>query len=178
MFSVLFIFSNCIAQKRKVGKINTKINEEYAKSSKEFYGKLDSVQNKEIRGIMAIELNTDITENKAILINYYQYGNNCFEYGFNKKEANNVLENGLKISARMSKENNTVDFFVYSEDALNKKSFINNKLFKLDNGFFSQNIFTLKENCSAFFILKPDGNFMKYYGFDYYSIVEEFLKRK
>lgn len=78
----------------------------------------------------------------------------------------------------MSKEHNASDFFVYSESVLNKERIENRKNFILDSGFFAKNIFTLQENCRAFFILKPNGEFMKYYGSDYYSEVEKFLKEK
>lgn len=175
---VLLNFASCSAQKQTSGKINSEVNEELLKSRKSFFGKLDDQQNKDLRKLFEIELQTKIPENQSVLINYYQYGNNCFANGFNKKDAIKVIENSLKISARISDENNTVDFFVYSEDVLNKKRFENNRGFKLDKGFFSQYIFTLKENCNAFFVIKPDGSFMKYYGTDYYSIVQEFLKKK
>jgi len=51
-----------------------------------------------------------------------------------------------------------------------------NKRFMPNPGFFHDSIFTLHESCQAFFILKPSGRFLKYYGEDYFSVVEAFLE--
>ncbi|RST28059.1 hypothetical protein [Chryseobacterium lacus] len=170
----LTLFS-CSAQKNKTKKINTKVNKEYIASRKTFVGKLNPEEFKQIRDLINKELKTEVPNNKSILINYYQLGTNCLEYGLNVKDANTVIENCIRISSRISKEQNAIDFFVYSENALRKERIENRKNFILDSGFFAKNIFTLQENCRAFFILKPNGDFMKYYGSDYYSEVENFL---
>ncbi|ROI07054.1 hypothetical protein EGH90_07400 [Kaistella haifensis] len=170
----LTLFS-CSAQKNKTKKINTKVNKEYIASRKAFVGKLNPEEFKQIRDLINKELKTEVPNNKSILINYYQLGTNCLEYGFNVKDANTVIENCIRISSRISKEQNAIDFFVYSENALLKERIENRKNFILDSGFFAKNIFTLQENCRSFFILKPNGDFMKYYGSDYYSEVENFL---
>ncbi|WP_026899353.1 hypothetical protein [Daejeonella oryzae] len=176
IFSLLFF--SCSAQKNKMGKINTKINKEYIASRKKSVGKLNLDEYKKIRELIIDELKTEIPSNKSILVNFYQFGSNCFEYGITKKDAMTVIDNSIRISSRMSKENNAIDFFVYSENVLNKERVENRKNFILDSGFFAENIFTLQENCRAFFILKPNGEFLKYYGSDYYSEVEKFLKEK
>ena len=173
----LILFS-CSSQKNKIGKINTKINKESVASTKTFVGKLNLEEYKKIRELISNELKTEIPIDNSILVNFYQFGSNCFEYGFTKKDAIIVIDNSIRISSRMSNEHNASDFFVYSENALNKKRVENRKEFILDAGFFAKNIFTLQENCSAFFILKPNGEFLKYYGPDYYSEVEKFLKEK
>ena len=176
IFSLIsFSFS---AQQKVIGKVNTKINNEYNASRKSFVGKLNLDEYKKIRELITSELKTEIPSNHSILINFYQFGSNCFEYGFTKKDAIIVIDNSIRISSRMSKEHNASDFFVYSENVLNKERVENRKNFILDSGFFADNIFTLQENCSAFFILKPNGEFLKYYGSDYYSEVEKFLKKK
>ena len=161
-----------------MGEINTKINKEYIASRKTFVGKLNLDEYTKIREVLINELKTEIPINNSILINFYQFGSNCFEYGFTKKDAIIVIDNSIRISSRMSKDHNASDFFVYSENVLNKERVENRKNFILDSGFFADNIFTLQENCSAFFILKPNGEFLKYYGSDYYSEVEKFLKKK
>ena len=123
-------------------------------------------------------MKTEVPENKTILINYYQNGTNCHEYGLNKRDAKIVTENGIRISQTMSKENNAIDFFVFTADCLNKELYENRDNFILDSSVFSTNFFTLKENCCAFFILKLNGEFLKYYGTDYFSEVEYFLRLK
>lgn len=178
LLSVLFIFSNCGAQKDKVGKINTKINEEYLKSRKTFYGKLNAEEYIQIRKLLETELKVEISGNRSILINYFQNGDNCSEYNLNTKSGNAVINNYVQLSSEISARHSGIDFFVYSEDALNKDRLENRENFILDHGFFTQNFFTLKENCRAYFILKPNGDFMKHYGGDYFSEVEEFLQKK
>lgn len=171
------IFFSCSAQKNELGKINTKINKKYIASTKTFVGKLNLDEYKQIREMIINELKTEIPSDKSILINFYQFGSNCFEYGFSKKDAMTVIDNSIRISSRMSKEHNASDFFVYSENVLNKEIIENRKNFILDSGVFAKHIFTLQENCRAFFILKPNGEFMKYYGSDYYSEVKKFLEK-
>ncbi|BCY28597.1 hypothetical protein [Flavobacterium okayamense] len=171
-------FSSSFAQNKEKSKINTKINKDYNSSRKAFKGKLNSEEYKEIRNLILKELKVEIPEKNAILINYYQYGNNCYEYKLDEKDALTVIQNCFRISSRLSKENNTSDFFVYSSEALKKERIETFNNFILDSGFFDKNIFTLKENCRAFFILKSDGEFLKYYGSDYFSEVKNFLEKK
>ena len=175
---LIFFFYSCSVQNKAEEKINTKINKDYISSRKAFYGKLNEVEYREIRETIINELNTQIPNKNAILINYYQKGNNCYEYGLGEKSGKSVIDNSINISARMSKDYDTTDFFMYSSDCLDKERVENRKNFILDSGFFYNNIFTLKENCRAFFILKPNGEFMKYYGSDYFSEVRKFLEVK
>ncbi len=49
--------------------------------------------------------------------------------------------------------------------------------FILDSGFFYENVFTEHQNCEAFLIIKPNGDFHKFYGEDYYTEVENFLEK-
>lgn len=177
---IIFFLSSCSTQKKaddKINsKINTKINKDYIASRKTFYGKLNEVEYKEIRKTIIAELKTVIPDKNSILINYHQYGHNCYEYGLKENSAKTEIDNSISISARLSKNYNATDFFIYSTDYPNKKNVENSKIFILDSGFFNNYIFTLKDNCSAFFILKPNGEFMKYYGSDYYSEVSKFLE--
>ena len=101
------LFTSCSAQNSRVSKINTKINKEFISSRKSFIGKLNSEEYKEIRKEILKVLKAEIPENNAILINYYQYGTNCYEYGLKEKDALSVIENSKSISSRISKENNT-----------------------------------------------------------------------
>ncbi|NMR32979.1 hypothetical protein HIO71_02025 [Chryseobacterium aquaticum] len=175
---ILNFFFSCNAQAEKKQKVNTKFNSDYFKSRKKFYGKLNNEELKQIRTLISKELKIIIPENISVLINFYQNGKNCFEYGFTEKSAKEVIDNCINISSRMSKNYNTIDFFVFTDDALNKDRLEKRNNFRKDSGFFSYTIFTLKENCRAFFILKPNGEFLKYYGSDYYSEVENFLEKK
>ena len=179
---LMSIITSCAAQIKSNDsinrKVNTHFNKDYFASKKTFYGKLNEVECKEIRKTIIAELKTIIPDQNSILINYYQHGNNCYKYGLNEKYAKEEINNGIRISARISKTYNVTDFFIYSSDYRDKLILENSRVYTLDSGFFSTNIFTLKENCAAFFIIKPNGEFMKYYGTDYYSEVIKFLEKK
>ncbi|MFK5981515.1 MAG: hypothetical protein QM499_01275 [Flavobacteriaceae bacterium] len=124
------------------------------------------------------ELNTKIQEGKSILINYRQKARNCISLSLSNSNFSKFTNRGIKISSRISAENNTSDYFVYEKNAFYKNLYKEKQNFKLDSGFFYNNIFTLHETCDAFFIIKPNGNFLKYYGGDYFSIVKTFLEKK
>ena len=174
---ILNLFFTCNAQKKQE-KVNTKFNESYSISRKKFQGKLDSEQLKQIRTLVSDELKVEINENQSLLINFHQFGENCYEYSLEEKDAQRVIDNCISISSRIARNYNVVDFFIFTDNALNKERFEKRRNFIKDSGFFSQIIFTLQENCRAFFILKPNGEFLKYYGSDYFTEVENFLKKK
>lgn len=175
---IFFVLVNISYNAQNKVKVNTKYNKQYTASRKKFVGTLNNEDYQEIRNIILKELRVDVPENKSILINYYQFGTNCAQSGLRKKYGSEVIDNEVRISARLSSKFNTMDFFLYSSDALNKERYENRSKFIMDSGFFSESIFSLKENCSAFFILKPNGQFMKYYGSDYFSEVQDFLSQK
>ena len=50
--------------------------------------------------------------------------------------------------------------------------------FIIDSGFFYENVFTEHQNCAGFLIIKPNGDFYKQYGEDYYSEVKAFFEKK
>jgi len=52
----------------------------------------------------------------------------------------------------------------------------NNKNYILDSGYFYKAIFTLHKICSAFLVLKPNGEILKHYDADYFSQMGDFLK--
>ena len=158
--------------------INTEPNSKYIESKKTFFGKLDQNDYNEIRAAIEKELNSKIPQNKAILINYSQKGQNCISMRFNEDTFLNFISKRISISSDVCSKNNAVDFFVFSDDSFHKEQYKGNKKFLSDSGYFYNIFFTLHENCEAFFILKPNGNFMKYYGEDYYTEVENFLKKK
>ncbi|WP_144282233.1 hypothetical protein [Chryseobacterium echinoideorum] len=174
---ILNLFFSCNAQ-NKHEKRNTKINESYLLSRKQFQGKLDSVQLKQIRTLITNELKVEIEEDKSIFINYFQYAKNCSEYSLKEKYANQLIDNYIKLSSKISTTHHAVDFFVFTNDAVNKERFEKRENYIKDSGFFAQTIFTLQENCRAFFLLKPNGEFLKHYGSDYFIEVENFLKKK
>ena len=178
--SCLFIgvfFMSCGTQKNKESNsVNTSFNSKYSKSRKSFEGDLSGQEYYVLKTKIEKELGVKIPRGKSILINYKQYGSNCFSYGLSRRSKRDIAASTIRISSRMSKEYNAEDFFVYSNNALNKECYEDVKDYKLDSGFFKDLIFTLEENCTAFFIVKPNGNFLKYYGEDYFTEVKNFLK--
>lgn len=173
----LLIFS-CGSQKNTTPEspFNTELNEEYWESVKVFRGTLSSEEYPEIRKMIELELGETIPKDKAILINFEQHGRNCRQLALPVESMQRVIQRVTELSDRISSENNTVDYFIYTENVPRKKLYQQNENFRPDTGFFSKNIFTLHENCSGFFILKTNGEFMKYYGNDYFTHVKNFLQ--
>ncbi|MDX1829042.1 MAG: hypothetical protein R3342_05795 [Lutibacter sp.] len=158
--------------------VNTKLNPELIKSRKAFSEKLTNPQYKLLKINLEKELNTKIPEGKTILINYRQKGRNCISLSLNNSDFSKFTNRGIQISSKISADNNTLDYFVYEENAFYKNLYKKKQKFKLDSGFFYNNIFTLHETCDAFFIIKSNGDFFKYYGGDYFSIVKTFLEKE
>lgn len=157
-------------------KVNSKLNSEYKESRKSFSGKLDSIQYVQMIQVLEKELDTKIPEKKTILINYVQYGSNCIYARFNANETSKMINKGIKISNTIASENDILDFFVFTEDAFYNNLYNEDNDYKLDSGFFYNNVFTLHENCRAFIIIKHNGEFLKYYGEDYFDQVKSFLE--
>lgn len=177
---VIVLIASCTSKKinSTAASVNTKLNNDYIASTKSFQGKLNPEQYIEIKTALEIELKTEIKQGKSILINYVQNAPNCIFAGYSKKSMSKVTDNELKISNEISAKNNAIDFFVFTKDSYNNALLSTRANFILDSGFFYTKVFTLHENCEAFFILKPNGEFMKYYGEDYYTQVENFMKIK
>ncbi|NGY35915.1 hypothetical protein FQU23_000115 [Flavobacterium sp. XN-5] len=175
---LILISASCISQTTTspTTVLNSVLNKQYIESRKSFKGKLNPQQFQEIRSLIIKELNAEIPADKSILINYSQRAPNCLSLNINNISFSG-FDRSIEISKRISKKYNTIDFFVFSEDVVNKEIYEEQKDFIKDSGFFYDNVFTLHENCEAFFILKSNGDFMKYYGEDYYSKVEYFLRR-
>ncbi|MBP8791589.1 MAG: hypothetical protein KBE41_08590 [Lutibacter sp.] len=176
--SIIFLVScgtNKITTENK--DVNTQPNSKYKESRKSYFGKLNNSEYIEMTKILETELKTKIPSNKSILVNFSQKAPNCISVGNSAKGNMQVTKNSIRISSRISSNNNTIDFFVYTEDSFNKEIYEQMTEFILDSGFFYENVFTEHQNCEAFLIIKPNGDFYKFYGEDYYTEVENFLKK-
>lgn len=158
-------------------RVNSKLNKAYKKSQQSFFGQLSKVDADRLRDSIQYQLQTKIDPDKAILINYEQFGTNCLIANAPVETKNVVAHNGIRISARMSKAYNAVDFFIYEDIPEYQNIYGTIEEYQSDSGFFKSNLFTSDQNCGAFFILKSDGSFLKYYGEDYYTEVDNFLKK-
>lgn len=158
-------------------KINTKPNRKYIKSRQAFEGKLDDNEYTAVLAKLSEELNTNLDSSKTILIHYHQKAPNCISMKFDQSNFSTFVDRSIATSSRVSENTNMTDFFVYAPNAYFNDLLESKSDFILDSGFFYNNIFTIHENCRAFFILKPNGNFLKYYGEDYYSEIYNFLKK-
>lgn len=158
--------------------VNTKANTEYKKSIKVFSGKLNTSEYNELKNIIEKELNVKIPPGKSILINFNQKAPNCISLGLSNKDVSTVTDNRVWISSGISSNNNAADFYVFTDDSFHKDIYQARLNFKLDSGFFYNNVFTLHENCTAIFVIKPNGDFLKYYGEDSFSEVKYFLEKE
>lgn len=158
--------------------INKELNSKYKASRNKIIGKLTPSEYTEMKILLEKELGVTISGQKSILINYDQKAPNCILLASSESSVVHILKNRVKISSEISQKYNAIDFFVYESNSYFADLHANDVFFKVDSGFFFNNIFTLHENCQAFYILKPNGDFLKYYGEDYYSEVKEFLEKK
>lgn len=156
--------------------VNTKLNSKYKKSRKAYYGTLNKTEYKELINKLETEFKTTIPNDKSILVNFTQKAPNCISVQFSKKRNEQLTSNSIRISSRISSNNNVTDFFVYTKNSYHRDIYEKLTEFVLDSGFFHENIFSDNENCKGFLIVKPTGEFYKYYGEDYYSKVQEFLE--
>lgn len=160
-------------------KVNTDpLNKEYRDSRKFIYGELNPKEYSDFKLILENELQTKIDEGKSVFINYEQAASNCSLLAGKKQYLKQYHKEYVRISNMISKKNNAVDFFIYNDDSFLKSRIEKTKNYKLDSGFFAKEMFTLKENCNAFFILKPDGKYMICYGTDSFSYASEFFRKK
>lgn len=171
----VYILSSCSTGGKH---INSKLNKEYLDTVKTFKGNLNPTDLKQVREQLEKELNTRLYPKKAIVINYYQYAQNCFEMRYPKDTRKNIVNNSVNLSASISLQENAQDFFVYTKDAIDYHELSKRENFIIDSNFFHDEIFTLHENCRAFFIIKPNGDFTKHYGSDYYTHVQHSLQSK
>ncbi|MDG1040667.1 MAG: hypothetical protein P8H13_03240 [Polaribacter sp.] len=167
------IFINLCKAQKKSPKVNTNFNKEFRKNIKSFSGKFSKSKYKDFKKILERELDTIIPEGKTIIIHYNQKAPNC---PIKRKYLPGVTKNKIRISSSISSKYNAVDFFVYSKDTYHKDFFQNNKNYILDSGYFYKAIFTLHKICSAFLVLKPNGEILKHYDADYFSQMGDFLK--
>lgn len=155
--------------------INTTFNNEYKRHIKEYYGQIESKEYEVIRKKIEQELPYKISPQDAVLIHFRQQADNCISMRENGSNYLKSLKFNLKMSSKVSRGQGLSDFFVFTKDAylMDRVAMKNN--FIMDSGFFSNNIFTEREMCSAFIIIKPNGKFLKYYGEDYYTKIKDFL---
>lgn len=173
---IIVILISCKSQKEV--KVNTKVNKIYSKSVKSFRGTLTREEYLNFISRLELELKTKMPKDKSVLINYSQRGDNCILLSVDKESFNTINQNVIRISNRISNEYHAVDFFVYSENSFFKEFYKGDKNYQLDSGLFYNVVFTLHENCEGFFILKPNGEFLKHYGEDYFTRVKNFLAEK
>lgn len=186
-FIIIILFISCGTNEITINKtdvntnlkdVNTNPNSEYTKSRKAYSGSLNKSEYSDLIKILEVELKTTIPLDKSILINFNQQAPNCILAGFSTKDYKQIAKNRIRISSRMSSNNNAIDFFVYTKDAYNHEIYDELTEFRLDSGFFYKNVFTEHQNCEGFLIIKPNGEFYKYYGEDYYSEVKAFFNKK
>ena len=178
--TITILFISCGTNKVTINnsEVNTYPNSEYKKSRKAYSGTLNKSEYDELIKKLEEELNTTISTDKSILINYNQKAPNCINARFSQSDNKQVAKNRIRISSRMSSNYNAIDFFVYNKDSYNKEIYEKITEFKLDSGFFYDNVFTEHQNCAGFLIIKPNGEFYKHYGEDYYSEVKAFFEKK
>lgn len=124
------------------------------------------------------EFNVSIPLNKNIIIHYSNRKYNCIGYNFSENGFYDIPERIINISNNLEKKYKLISLYSYSSISRFKNVFENITKYKLASDFINEVIFTELNYCGGFFILKSNGKFMKYYGDDYFTEVENFLKEK
>lgn len=179
-FFIIMTILSCNSKKILINNIevNTYPNTEYKKSKEIFIGTLKKNEYDELVKRLETELKTSLPKDKSILINYNQRAPNCISTRFSEKVNKQIAINRVRISSRMSTNYNAIDFFVYTKDSFDKEIYEQMTEFNIDSGFFYETVFTEHENCAGFLIIKPNGDFYKRYGEDYYSEVKDFFEKE
>lgn len=176
----IIVLNNCTPTKKVIlsSKINTKLNKENYNARKTFYGQLNEKEH--VILIKKIEKSLDISINKSqnLLINFKQNGSNCILAGIESNRISKVFTRTEEISEEVTKPFSTQNFLVYAKDSYFIEFLSDRNKWVKDSGFINEEIFKLKESCSAFFLIKPSGEFCLYYGGDYFSFVKNRLEVK
>lgn len=176
----IIVLNNCTPTKKVIlsSKINTKLNKENYNARKTFYGQLNEKEH--VILIKKIEKSLDISINKSqnLLINFKQNGSNCILAGIESNRISKVFTRTEEISEEVTKPFSTQNFLVYAKDSYFIEFLSDRNKWIKDTGFIDTEIFKLKESCSAFFLIKPSGEFCLYYGGDYFSFVKNRLEVK
>lgn len=161
-----------------VSRVNTELNKEHYKARKTVYGLLN--EKEYLNFILEVQkkLDTTFNKNQNLLINFLQNGKNCILAGIESKQISKVLTRIEEISEESTIPSSTQNFLVYSKDSYFLEFLSDRKKWIKDSGFINDEVFKLKESCSAFFLLKPNGEFCMYYGGDYFSFVKDRLEAK
>lgn len=163
------------AQKKQV--VNREYNKKYKKSISSKTGSLSSADFIKMKSSLSKELQINFEENKAIVIHYFQYGSNCILAGYNDEDVLGILNNIYGIANSKEKRLNVKNCFVYNSDSLFEPLLKNEESFILDSGFFKETIFTENKNCEGFYLLKNNGEYLLFYGSDYFDEIEAFLTK-
>jgi hypothetical protein len=176
-FILLILINSCVTNKDHNNTTNTYPNSKYKKSSTTHSGTFNRIEYNELIKKLEEELKTTIPTNKSVLINYNQKASNCIQFRFSKNDNIQVIKNIISISSYLSSNYNAIDFFVYTNDSFNSEIYKQMNEFVLDSGFFYENIFTEHQNCAGFILIKPNGEFYKLYGEDYFTEVKAIFEK-
>ncbi|MEO9953132.1 hypothetical protein [Nonlabens sp.] len=178
LIAITFLFSCSSNQSTsKDSEVNTKLNYQYRKSRTENFKTLTKNELVELRKKIEEGLHTKISASKTIFIDFNQKASNCIDAAFTLDENKDLIDRHLDKILRYSKENNVESYFVYTSDSHNRTIYKSSNYYILDSGIFYNEIFTKHENCVAFLILKPNGDFYEYYGEDYFSEVIKIINQ-
>jgi len=176
IISVLLIFISTSSYSQK--KINTKANSEYKKHFKGLYGKLTPEAYKTVIDSLQLHSEIELDKSKKVYVHFQQKGDNCIMYGQKESSIEFVLSNIERISKRVTQNNQTQRLLIFNQNSFFKEHLKKRIDWKLDTGFFKRNIFTEDTICQAFFVLKPNGEFYKFYGSDHFTLVKVLLENE
>lgn len=181
-FVLFFLITTSISCGTKVmssngSKVNFRPNQVYKQTEIGYNGNLNQTMYFEVKDRMSSALQEEIPSEKTIIVHFNQNAPNCLGVNESPESFQKITENKMNWSSELCTRYNAVDYFVYTSNAFHNDYFKKNSVFKIDTGFFSEEVFTEHQNCAAVIIIKPNGSFHKYYGEDYFEDVSGFLNQ-
>lgn len=172
---ILFLIIGFSAKPQEKNLANSEYNKKYKKSITSKHGRLSTDELSEMKSSLAKELQISLENNKALVIYYFQHGKNCLLASYNYEGVLNILNNKYRIANSAEKRFNIKSYYVYNSNSFFNTLLAKQEAFILDSGFFKNVLFKEDRNCEGFYILKENGDYMRYYGSDYSDEIENFI---
>ena len=147
----------------------------YSKITQQALGELNLEEYSEFRLSLENQIKTKLPKNKAIIISYHQVAHHCFHT--KQKSKIQFQKNILKLKELAETENALV-FFYYNPKSKLGTILKNTIDYKKDTDYFFQQLFSNQDFCTAIFVVKPNREFIKYYGLKSEVEISYFLDQK
>ncbi|OYU85736.1 MAG: hypothetical protein CFE24_00585 [Flavobacterium sp. BFFFF2] len=172
---LIIVLTACSSVKNKAELQDVGNESNFVAKLKSNKGKFNEKELSSFRDTLSKIFKRNLPEQYPILVKYCSKGDECILLRFSKYEQFSTINRSISISEELCQEFNAINLCVYTKDCEFKDLLVARNNFVLDSGFIKDNIFYNNRDCEGFILVKPTGNFYKYYGSDYYSIVKSYF---